>query len=69
MSGATFYNFLTYSSAWDALTTDERDAFKRRMPFYRTTADEPGVSGYLEQDRTYSSGGRALDRASVRSYR
>jgi len=26
------------------------------------------VNGYLEQDRTYSAGGRALNRASVRSY-
>lgn len=69
VSGATFYNYLTYSSAWNGLTSDERDAFKRRMPFYRGNASEPGVSGYLESDRSYSAGGRALDRASVRSYR
>lgn len=69
VSGAVFYNYLTYSSAWDALTPDERDAFKRRMPYYRNNASEPGVSGYLEADRTYSAGGRSLDRASVRSFR
>jgi hypothetical protein len=67
--GATFYSFLTYSSSWDNLDFDGREAFKRRMPHYRGNASEPGISGYLEQDRTYSSGGRALDRASVRTYR
>lgn len=68
VSGAIFYSFMTYSSAWDRLTDDERSKFKRGLPFERGNADEPGVSGYLEQDRTYSAGGRALDRASVRNY-
>lgn len=68
ISGATFYSYLTYSSAWDKLTTDEQDQFKKGLPFYRGGASEPGISGYLQDDRTYSSGGRALSRASVRSY-
>lgn len=68
ITGASFYNYLTYSAAWDQLTDAEKDAFKRSMPFYRTGAPEPGVNGYLATDRVYSSGGRALDRASVRSY-
>lgn len=68
ISGATFYSFLTYSSAWDGLTTTQKDAFKKTLPFYRGGAPEPGISGYLEQDRTYSAGGRALGRSSVRSY-
>lgn len=66
--GATFYNYLTYSTAWNALSAAEQDAFKQRMPFYRTGAAEPGINGYLVDDRIYSSGGRALSRASVRSY-
>ena len=68
VSGADFYSYLTYSSAWDDLTVRERDAFKRTLPFYRQGAAEPAVYGYLSHNRTYSSGGRALDRASVRSY-
>lgn len=68
IEGASFYCFLTYSAAWDDLSMDEKDAFKKLLPFYRTNASEPGVNGYLEEDRTYSSGGRALNRASVRSY-
>ncbi|GJE41549.1 hypothetical protein [Methylobacterium soli] len=68
VSGATFYNYLTYSSAWDRLSASEQEAFKKRMPFYRGGAPEPNIDGYLTNDRTYSSGGRALDRASVRSF-
>lgn len=68
ISGASFYNYLTYSAAWDQLTEAQKDAFKKSLPFYRTGAPEPGVNGYLTDDRMYSSGGRALDRSSVRSY-
>ena len=68
VSGASFYSYLTYSAAWDDLTAREQDAFNKSLPFYRSNATEPPVYGYLLPDRTYSSGGRALDRASVRSY-
>lgn len=68
VSGASFYNYLTYSAAWNALNAAQQDAFKRRMPFYRTGATEPGINGYLVNDLTYSSGGRVLNRASLRSY-
>ena len=67
--GASFYSYMTYSPAWNALTSAEQIAFKQqRLPFQRTNANEPGINGYLVSDRTYSSGARALDRASVRSY-
>jgi hypothetical protein len=68
VSGAKFHSYLTYSAGWDKLSGTERDAFKKRLPFYRGGAPEPGIDGYLTSDRTYSSGGRALDRSSVRSY-
>lgn len=68
ISGASFHSYLVYSSAWDRLDRDEQDAFKRGLPFFRGGADEPTVSGYLSTDRTYSSGGRALERATVRSF-
>lgn len=66
--GATFYNYLTYSAAWDALSSAEKDAFKKRMPFYRAGKAEPPVNGYLVDDRMYSAGGRALNRASLKAY-
>lgn len=68
ISGATFHSYLTYSAAWDQLTQTARDAFKATLPFFRNGAAEPGITGYLSNDKTYSSGDRALDRASVRSF-
>ncbi|MBI1393902.1 MAG: hypothetical protein GC152_14285 [Alphaproteobacteria bacterium] len=68
LDGASFYSYLTYSAAWDKLSEAEQDSFKKSLPFYRGGAPEPAIDGYLSNDRTYSSGGRALDRASVRSY-
>lgn len=68
ITGATFHSFLTYTDAWHRLTSDEQDAFERVLPLQRGTGSEPTVAGYLAGDRTYSSGGRALDRASVRSF-
>lgn len=68
VSGARFYNYLTYSDAWSRLTPSQREAFEKSLPFQRTGAAEPGINGYLIPDRTYSAGGKALDRFSVRSY-
>lgn len=67
-SNAAFYSYLIYSAAWNNLSPTEREAFEKHMPFRRNGAPEPGITGYLNQDRTYSSGGRALDRATVRSF-
>lgn len=66
--GATFYSYLTYSSAWNALSSTQQDTFKNSLPFKRTGANEPGINGYLVDDRSYSAGGRAMARSSVRSY-
>ncbi len=66
-TNATFYSYLTYSSKWDALTGSERQAVQAQLPFVRTGAPEPGVTGYFSTDLSYSAGGRALARASVRS--
>lgn len=69
ISGAHFHSFLTYSAAWDALTPDERATVKRQLPLQRVSGSESAVSnGYFAEDKTYSSGGRSLGRASVRSY-
>ncbi len=68
IGGASFYSYMTYTSAWFQLTEAQRTAFERGLPFSRSGAPEPGITGYLANDRTYSSGGRALDRATVRSF-
>ena len=68
IAGASFYSYLTYSRAWDQLSADEKAIFNKLRPFQRTGAPEPAISGYICSDRTYSSGGRALERASVRAF-
>lgn len=68
ITGTFFYSYLTYTPAWEKQSLTEQDAFRRRMPFYRGGAPEPSIDGYLASDFTYSAGGRALDRASVRSF-
>ncbi len=66
--GAAFSSYLVCSDTWHALTSAQQTAFDAGLPFSRNGAPEPTISGYLSQDRTYSAGGRALDRASVRSF-
>lgn len=68
IDSTSFYSYLIYSTAWDNLSESERDAVRKRLPFKRGGAPEPGMDGYLNYDRTYSSGGRALERGSVRRY-
>ena len=67
-NGASFYSYLTYSAAWDRLSASEKYEFEKCLPFNRNGANEPGVDGYLINDKVYSSGGRALERACVRTY-
>ena len=69
VSKASFYSYLTRSAAWHALPKDQQDAFERQLPFQRGGAPEPTIDGYLQTDRTYSAGGRALERESVRAAR
>ena len=68
VSGATFYSYLTYNWTWDRLSAAAKEDFERRLPFRRTGAPQPGIDGYLSDDLTYSSGGRALSRATVRRW-
>jgi hypothetical protein len=68
IDGALFCNHLTHSAAWYNLTLAEQEAFQQRLPFNRTTSPESGINGYFANDRSYSAGGLALERSSVRSY-
>lgn len=67
IAGATFYSYLTYSAAWNALSASQQAAIEQGLPVQRSGADEPAANGYLTVDRTYASGGRSLERASLRS--
>ena len=68
VSGSSFTSFMSYTDAFFSLSQADRDAFKGGLPLQRVSGTEPPVSGYLASDQTYSAGGRALDRSSVRSY-
>ena len=68
VSNANFTSYLKYSTALDKLTASERDRFKKGLPFYRNGANEPSANGYFERDKTYSAGGRALNRSILRPY-
>ena len=68
VNGASFWSYLFYTSAWDQLTEVERNRINSSIPIQRIGAPEPPVSGYWSRDLTYSAGGRAFDRASLRNY-
>lgn len=66
---ASFYSFLTYTTAWYQLSPGERQSVEGRLPFQRSTADEPQVAGgYFANDKTYSAGGQSLGRQTVRKF-
>jgi hypothetical protein len=68
ITGSSFYSYLTYSTAWHKMSALEKLQFEARLPFIRGGAGEPKINGYLIDDRVYSSGGRALNRSTVRSF-
>ena len=66
-AGASYYNFLTYSWKWSALSTDEQQAFESTLPFSRRVGSLPDDgSGYWTADRTYTRGGVAIERRTFR---
>lgn len=67
VSGAKFHSYLTYSAKWHLLSTTEREAIKRTLPFQRGHGAQPALGGDLVADRTYTAGGRCLGRSSLRS--
>jgi len=68
ITGATFFNFLTFSNSWSLLSSSERKAVEQKLPFIRTDGTLPSeVGGYWTRDRTYAAGGVALERSVFRS--
>lgn len=68
ITGASFYSYLTYSNEWWKLSEEERNSFRNGLPFKRGGANEPGINGYLTQDKTYSAGGKSVIRSTVKSF-
>jgi hypothetical protein len=68
VSGSAFSSYLTYSAKYAGASTTEKESNLQDLPFKRSGGTAPGISGYLESDKTYSAGGRALNRECVRSF-
>ena len=69
VSGAVFYNFLSYSRKWFDLNESERDRIKRSLPIQRSTGELPSDgAGYWVSDRSYSSNGIGFSRQTFRPY-
>jgi hypothetical protein len=67
ISGASFFNYLTFSSSWHGLGSITRTAIEEKLPFIRTAGTLPSeVGGYWASDRAYAAGGVALERAVFR---
>jgi len=67
VSGASFYSFLTHTSDWEDLSSEERESFEKSISIERSGATEPSIDGHLVRDNTYSSGGKSLTRSTVKS--
>lgn len=64
VSGASFFNFLTYSSAWYSLSAEQRGAIEATLPFSRTTGMLPGAGSTIyTPDRQYNAGGVGTQRS------
>ncbi|HEY1040195.1 MAG TPA: hypothetical protein VGF30_12355 [Bacteroidia bacterium] len=68
IEGASFGSYMTYTLAYSFMDETKKKDFLKTLPFQRTGAEEPGINGYLSSDKTYSSGGKALERSIVKSY-
>ena len=69
MQSALFFNTLTYSSKWQAMSAADQARVGSTLPLSRNVVpDYPDGAGYWEQDRIYSAGGVSLPRRTFRPY-
>ena len=68
-TGASWFSYATYSSAYWALTSTQREDFKKKLPFDRTSGNAPSDgAGYWTVDRSYSQDGSGVRRQTFRPY-
>ncbi|MNS67821.1 hypothetical protein D3C72_1010830 [compost metagenome] len=68
VAGASFASYMNYTQAWFDLTSAQQAAVEADLPFSRSNASEPSLSGHLSTDLNYSAGGRNLQRSTLRSW-
>lgn len=67
VTGAVFFNFLSSSDAWFALTDAQKANVRGQHPVQRTSGTLPSDgAGYWETERRYSNGGLEITRRSFR---
>lgn len=66
ISNSSFCSFLCYNSNWDNLSDSEKENFKKTLPFQRGYGDRPSAEGYFSNDLSYSSGGRSINRSTLK---
>ncbi len=69
ITGAGWFSFLTYSSAWRELSENERNQIENTLPFRRTVGAAPQDGyGYWVADRSYATDGIGTQRRTFRPY-
>jgi hypothetical protein len=68
VSNAHFNSYLERSQAYFDASDDERNAFNQSIDIQRVGIPKPEAEGYFSKDLTYSSGGRSLNRSTLKSY-
>lgn len=66
ISNATFGSFLNTNRKWDNLSQTEKSNFLKRLPIQRTDGSNPQSDGYFSNDLTYGSGGKSINRSSLK---
>ena len=67
VAGADYFNFITYSDTWWALSETKRANFKAGLPIQRTPGSSPDDGdGYWQVDHAYSAGGVRVARKTFR---
>jgi len=66
ISNATFGSFLCKNRKFDNLSQTERDSFLKKLPIQRSDGSNPQSDGYFSNDLTYGSGGRSINRSSLK---
>ncbi len=66
IAGATWKSFLTKNQKFDDLTTYEQAKIESALPIQRTGAEQPGADGVWTYDKTYSNGGGAVLRRTLK---
>ena len=68
MFGSQLLQLSDLQRGLDPGAMSDREAFQGRLPVRRVSAPEPGLNGHFVSDRSYSSGGRTLNRSSLRGW-